>query len=126
VVLNKELETVKFESANRHRIGLNWKNRVEKDRQARDEVVAEKDKQIEDLNKQIEELKGEIETSKTKIAELEKKLGDTEKGNHAKDMTVQRLQSELTKAHAGGAGAQSGAKQVAVPLPVGDDPALVS
>ena len=103
--LTSTLETVRAESENRYRIGINWRGRATKlgeEKTALSESIVAKDKEIEEINGNIASLNGEIETTKARIVDVEKKLADSERGSQLKDGTVQRLQSELAKAQGQG------------------------
>lgn len=102
--LTADLEKAKSESDAKHGIGMRWKSRADQlagDVKNRNETIATRDQTITELNEKVETITKELEGTKSKISELEKKVADTERGSHAKDLTVQRLQSELSKAQAG-------------------------
>ena len=103
--LTSTLETVRAESENRYRIGINWRGRATKlgeEKTTLSDTIAAKDKEIEEINGNIASLNGEIATAKGRIVEMEKKLADSERGSQLKEGTVQRLQSELAKAQGQG------------------------
>jgi nucleoprotein TPR len=104
--LTSDLEAARKDVETKHSIGMRWKGRGDAliaEAKTRTETLAARDQTITELNEKVDNLTKELEDTKAKITELEKKVADTERGNHAKDMTVQRLQSELSKAQGGAA-----------------------
>ena len=104
--LNSELAQVRDQSADRLRIGTNWRQRakdLEKIQTSNDtdhtERIASKDKELGEVMANITGLRKELEDANVKIAESERKLADSERGSQLKEGTVQRLQSELTSAN---------------------------
>lgn len=80
---------------------MRWKSRGDQliaEAKTRTETLSARDQTVTELNEKVESLTMELDGAKAKITELEKKVTDTERGSHAKDLTVQRLQSELSKA----------------------------
>ncbi|EIW67749.1 hypothetical protein TREMEDRAFT_64341 [Tremella mesenterica DSM 1558] len=166
--LRSELERIKAESENRHRIGMNWKRRAEQlveeakmrlqllDDQSKElenirlqaseletlrsqgtelerlrsqtsEVetlrgqleelkgkskdpvsVQEKDTELEDVKKKLEGLQKELEETRVKLGEAERKLVEAERVSSLKEMTVQRLQSEMSSRVVASGGAGNG------------------
>lgn len=104
--LTSDLEAARKDVDTKHSIGMRWKSRGDQliaEAKTRTETLAARDQTVTELNEKVAGLTKELEGTKAKITELEKKVADTDRGNHAKDLTVQRLQSELSKAQAGGA-----------------------
>ncbi|WWC63005.1 uncharacterized protein I303_105603 [Kwoniella dejecticola CBS 10117] len=106
--LQAEVERLKAESDSRYRIGINWKRRADtltetqaSTAQSHTQALEAKDKEIKEVSEKIDSLNKEIEENKSKIGEIEKKLTEAERVNGLKENTVQRLQSELTKAQSG-------------------------
>ena len=104
-LLTSELAQVRDQSADRLRIGTNWRQRSDDLKKAQmsldadhAERIASKDKELGEVTAKITELRKEFEDSNTKIADLGRKLADSERGSQLKEGTVQRLQSELTSA----------------------------
>lgn len=102
--LTTDLEKSRKDVENKHSIGMRWKTRGDgfiADLKTRSETISAHVQTITDLNGKVDSLTQELEGNKTKIAELEAKVADTEKASSAKESTVQRLQSELSKAQSG-------------------------
>ncbi|KAK8864149.1 hypothetical protein IAR55_001395 [Kwoniella newhampshirensis] len=116
--LTTEIERLKQESENRYRIGINWKRRADaltesqtSTQQSHATAVADKDKEIADINKKIGDLSSELEIARSKLTEAERVSA-------LKENTVQRLQSELSKAQTAG--------QAAAPPAQSDNAALIA
>lgn len=109
----------KEDVANKNRIGLNYKTRMEAARAETNAAVTShqtaieaKDKEISEAKTKLGEVNKELDGVKRKLAGVEKRLEESKKADEGKELTIKRLQGELTALKASGN--------------AGDKPALVS
>nr|ODO02371.1 nucleoprotein TPR [Cryptococcus depauperatus CBS 7855] len=98
VKLRAECDRHKSDSETKQRIGLNWKKRADQlldqiaeTTKIHDAAMLERDNKLAEAEEKVKGVNEEIESFKKRIEELERING-------LKEGTVQRLQSELTKA----------------------------